>query len=99
MATHTIATGEIGLHEVTLSANTTDTVNIADDWKVAEIISDGADDLYVTGDGSTPTVGGANTRRLPGGAVTVANIRLSPSNGAVVKLKSAGTPTFSVQLP
>lgn len=98
MASHSIAADKIGTHENTLVADTEDTVTIADNWKEAEIVSDGTADLYVTGDGSTATVGGANTYRIPfaGGAI-VARVRLAPSNGATVKLISSGTPTYTVQ--
>lgn len=81
----------------TLSADTVDTVNFTQFTPYVEITTDGAALMYVTVDGSTPTVGGKATRVLPASPST-RTIRLGPGRGktAAIKLISAGTPTYWV---
>jgi hypothetical protein len=66
--------------------------------KRVEILSDGAADIYVTVDGSTPTVAGTNCWRIPAvPGSTILDVRDAiPDDAVVVKLISAGTPTYSV---
>lgn len=96
MATTTLTSGQIHA-EATLTANTVDTVNFAVFTPYMEVVHDGTAALSITFDGSTPTVGGANTYILPA-AVGSRTYRLGPSLGSnpVVKLKSAGTPLYWV---
>lgn len=96
MATYEVESGDVGAHAKTLSAATVDTVTFAADVEIVEIVSDGASAMYVTADGSAPTVAGANTWLLPAGAPSTRTLRTVLSNGATVKLISAGTPTYSV---
>lgn len=97
MASYSVTTGQIGVHGKTLVASTVDTVTYAEDIPQVTVVSDGAAALFYTLDGSTPTVNGANCYILPAGAVSV-DARWIPTSGAtVVKLISAGTPTYSVQ--
>lgn len=100
MASYSVTSGQIGAHGKTLVASTVDTVTFADDIPRVRVINDGAAALFITVDGSTPTVNGANCYILPAGAVTseVYSGRMARDEGAtVVKLISAGTPTYSVQ--
>jgi hypothetical protein len=109
MATYTVASGQLAIHAKTLAANAVDTVTftIGDPhggagWanvpKQVEILSDGAADIYVTVDGSAPTVGGQNCYRLPAfaGATVIDVEDADPQDAVLVKMISAGTPEYSV---
>lgn len=109
MTSYTVQMGQIGAHAKTLTANAVDTVTFAlgadqsvSGWgdvpKRVEIITDGAADIYVTVDGSTPTVAGAGTYRVPAlPGSTVIDVRdNNPQDQVVVKLIAAGAPTYSV---
>lgn len=92
MATYTSSAGDLAVHAKTTAANTVDTVTLTGHSGLSEIICDGAADLYFTADGSTPTVAGANTYRMPAGSAGVRYVQ----GGAVIKLISAGAVTYSV---
>lgn len=98
MATYATSAGDIALHAKVTTANTVDTLTLTGYRGPGEIISNGADELYYTVDGSTPTVGGNNTYRLPAGAIS-SRVFLGAVAGAdtIVKVKSAGIVTYSVQ--
>lgn len=107
MATYTVPNGHIGAHAKTLVAATVDTVTFAlgstgtPGWarmpKQVEILTDGTADIYVTVDGSTPTVAGTATYRVPAlPGATVIDLNDSQTTAVEVKLISAGTPTYSV---
>lgn len=108
MADYSVPNGHVGVHAKTLTASVVDSVTFAlgtastPGWarmpQAVEILSDGAADIYVTVDGSTPTVAGTNCWRVPAlaGASTF-DVRDSVATDVVVvKLVSAGTPTYSV---
>jgi hypothetical protein len=81
----------------TLVASTVDTVTLGRDFNEVEILNrDGTAAIYFTVDGSTPTVGGDNALVIPAviGSVTESTLDISGTN--VVKLISAGTPSYSV---
>lgn len=97
MATYTLAAGDVGVHDKTLVASTVDTVawpaGVVSD--LVEVLNDGATDIFVTVDGSAPTVAGGATWEVSPGTARV----LRTPGGVVpttVKLISAGTPTYSV---
>lgn len=97
MAEHTIAKGDLGAHNVTLTANTVEVVAFSEDLDEITIVAlDGTAAVYITVDGRTPTVGGAATRVMPAaiGTMTLKDRITGPS---VVKLISSGTPKVSVQ--
>lgn len=108
MTAYEVPSGHVGVHEKTLTASVVDTVTFdpgdpgAPGWgrlpRSVEVLSDGAADIYVTVDGSTPTVAGTNCYRLPASAgATVIDVRDSDATDAVVvKLISSGTPVYSV---
>lgn len=98
MTTYTANAGERAVHAKTLTAATVDIVNLGGWWDRVEIANvDGAAAIYVTVDGSTPTVGGANTYVLPAAIGTlVLKVRKPISSVAQVQLKSSGTPVYSV---
>ncbi len=108
MADYVVPAGHVGVHEKTLAAATVDTVTFqlgsasSPGWasrlpRAVEILSDGADDIYATTDGSTPTVTGTNCYRVPAAAgSTVIDVSDDdPTDEVVVKLISAGAPTYS----
>lgn len=81
---------------VTLVANTVSTITLAVIANKVEIVNvDGASAVYVTVDGTTPTVGGDGAWVLP---AAIGSLELMPrtSSRTVVKLISAGTPKVSV---
>lgn len=101
MASYTVAAGEHGAYRKTLVASTVDTVTFDVDLDKVEVIGDGSSDIFVTVDGSTPTVDGKATFILPAGAITSRVIVTNWENrkaagGTVVKLVSSGTPVYSV---
>lgn len=98
MASYAVNAGEIAAHDKTLTAATVDTVTLTDAFGAVEVLTDGASAVYVSVDGSTPTVSGAKTYRIPASGTQVRTIALGdgPVSGALIKLISTGTPTYSV---
>jgi len=96
VATYAIAENDLAAHDKVLVASTVDTVTFHDTPRLVEVLTDGAAAIYVTVDGSTPTVSGAGTYKLP----AVASSRVIPHGriGQPVKLISSGTPTYSVSV-
>ncbi len=108
MAEYAVPSGHIGAHAKTLVGNVVDTVTFqtgspsSPGWgrmpKQIEVLSDGADDIYVTTNGSTPTIGGTHCYRIPPlpGASVIDVQDEDRLDAVVVKLLSDGTPTYSV---
>lgn len=97
MASYSVAAGKIGAYAKLAVASTVDTITFADEVQEVEVSSDGAAALYVTTDGSTPTVAGANTWVLPSGGAWVRVLRAQVGNGGTtIKVISSGAPTYSV---
>lgn len=93
MATYTVAAGDLAAHNKVLVASTVDTVDFGGDIPAdVEVQTDGTAAIYVTLDGTTPTVGGVNTYRIP---AAICVLRL-PAGTHALKLISLGTPTYSV---
>lgn len=95
----------IKAYHSTLAAATVDTVTL-DAWgKYLLVINKStADYIYVTTDGSAPTVEGANTYCVsPGQSKVLFNEGVEPepalalSGSTVVKLISSGTPKYGVE--
>lgn len=80
----------------TLVANTVAPLTFDYDFGRVEITTDGAADLYVTTDGTTPSIAGTGSHWLPAG---MGSVELPAARGAVtvVKLISPGTPKVSVR--
>lgn len=97
MAAYSVAAAEVGAIAKTLVAATVDTITFTGrDCDAVEVVTDGTAAVYVTVDGTTPTVAGANTYPLPAASVPVSRIMSVGSAGAtVVKVISAGTPVYS----
>jgi hypothetical protein len=109
VAEYTVPAGHIGVHEKTAVAGSVDTVTFevgaasAPGWarrlpRQVEILTDGAAAMYVTVDGSTPTVAGSHCYPVPAAAgSTVIDVRdANAIDAVVVKLISSGTPVYSV---
>jgi hypothetical protein len=97
VATHTVASGEVAAHAITLVANTVETVAFEGGLGTVTVLShDGTSPVYFTTDGTTPTVAGAHCWCVPAavGAFTVPVSTYGPNS---IKAISAGTPTISVQ--
>jgi hypothetical protein len=97
--TYTLALTDLGLYGKTLTANSEDQITVARshafDVVALALLSDGTAAMYFTTDGTAPTVGGANTRELPAGAIAQLTFSL-PLNQTTVRLISAGTPKYSL---
>lgn len=93
MADYTVGEDKLAAHDKTLAASTVDTVTFFDAPSSVEVLSDGAAKIYVTTDGSAPTVGGDGTRIIPDSPCAR---MIGMESGKAVKLVSAGTPTYSV---
>jgi uncharacterized protein YjlB len=99
MADHAVAATEVGKHALTLVAATEDVVTFDRDCPEVEVVSDGADALYVTvggADAPAATVAGDDTYVLPAGVTSSRRITVRASGDTEVHLISAGTPTYSV---
>lgn len=92
MATINIAAGKIAANAKTLVAATVDTVTFADDVHRVEVYNAGTGTIYFTTDGSTPVAAADGTWELPANTVR----QVDRVSGNVVKLISAGTPTYTV---
>lgn len=77
MASHTVTRAK----HSTLSGSTVDTITIAGVSSVEVYNRDSTTDLYASGDGTTPTVGGDNTDIVPPNSAVV--IELSSGVSAV----------------
>jgi hypothetical protein len=81
---------------VTLTADTVATVTLSVDADLVEILNvDGTAEVYVTVDGSVPTVGGDGAWVLPA-AIGSLELKTYTAGATVVKLISSGTPKVSV---
>lgn len=98
MASYSVASGEVAAYSKTLVASTVDTVTFTDDRFQIRVHNDtGTAAIHFTVDGSTPTVNGATTYRVPAFAGAYAEVTTQGGSGTeVVKLISSGTPTYSV---
>lgn len=96
MANYSIAAGQRAVHDKTLVANTVDVVTVTPSVRQIEILSDGIAAIYVTIDGSTPTVSGSNTIKVPSGSASSTVVDTPATLGEVVQLISSGTPKYSV---
>jgi len=79
----------------TLAASTVDTVNLSHPDVKVNVFNRGSSDIYVTLDGTTPTVAGDNTFIVP--ANTARRFGLGVYAVAAVKLISASTPPYTVE--
>ena len=98
MATYSLAAADIGAYDKTLAAATVDTVawpaGAPIEW--VRIINEGAAGIYITTDGTNPTVSGATTVKVPAGTFAVLK---GPSDGAAtVKLIAAAACAYSVSV-
>jgi hypothetical protein len=89
-------TATLSAVDKTLVASAVDVVTFDHDCDQVSVAADGIAKLYFTVDGSVPTVGGQNTYELPA-AVSVRTVPVPTAGGTVVKLISAGTPTYTVE--
>lgn len=97
VADYTVPAGHVGVHAKTLVGGTVDTVTFTgEDLSEVEVLTDGSDDIYVSfGAMAEPAIGSSDCWRvpaLPGSSV----LPVRTSNDTVVKLISAGTPTYSI---
>ena len=93
-----LTAGQRGAYAKQLAANTADTVQFPEQTSVT-VWTDGTAAVYVTCDGSVPTVAGAGTWEMPAGAAgsrTFPGVIAGSETGTLVGLISAGTPRYSV---
>lgn len=94
MADHTILAAAVGKHNVTLTPDTVDNFTFAKDPDAIAVLSNGAEELYFTVDGTEPTIGGTHCWKMlavPGERRVVHNRPSAP-----VKVISEGAPEISV---
>lgn len=92
MATYSVVRAK----HATLVASTVDTINLSADHKVVQVHNrDGVSAIYFTVDGTTPTVGGDDILVFP---AAIGWVDVPVGDNAAVKLISAGTPAYSVQV-
>lgn len=106
MANFTVPNGHVGAHAKTLTATEIDTVTFelgnpnTPGWaqipRRVEILNDGDGDIYATTDGSDPTAAGSHCWRVKPGSVILDVRDANEFDQVVIKLISAGTPTYSV---
>lgn len=96
MASYSVAGDELGVRDKALVAATADTVTFHKDCDRVEVMNvSGAAAIYFSVDGSVPTVSGAKTYHLPSTASSL-TVNVAGGGETVVKLISAGTPTYDV---
>lgn len=93
---YNVAHGMRGVHKNTTIADTIDIINFDRSCGSVRFISNGADDFYVTLDGSDPTIGGANCERMPAGVISVMTLTDFGNDITVVKVRSASPVVYSV---
>lgn len=100
MATINLTAGQTSTTNNTLTANTADTVNFTGLVSFVEIETDGAAAMVVTVNGTAPdtSAGAAGTQFIFPASPSVRTIKLGPNTGQnpAIKLKSTGTPNYSV---
>lgn len=95
--TTTIAAGEISSGIVTTTVGQVDTVNFGRDVDQVLVMNyDGADWLFFTTDGSTPTVGGKNCFAVVPGAGAGLVVSVGGGGQTAVKLISATATKYLV---
>lgn len=99
MANFQVAATGYSSQDNTLTANTVDTVTFLGAALSVEVMTDGTAAVYVTVDGTVPTISGANTYKLPAvGSWNTLTLSVPNESAPVVQLKSAGTPVYSVSI-
>lgn len=83
------------MYAKTLTADSIDVVGFAGSVEEVEVLSDGSAAIYLTVDGSDPSVAGGDCYELPALPCTRV-IPVRNYESVTVKLISAGTPMYSV---
>jgi hypothetical protein len=98
MAEYKVAATEIGAHKKKLTAEAVDTIVFARAVAAVRIVTDGADWIYYTTDGSVPVVGSSSCHAIPAMAmIDIVDLReQGPASGRTIKMISAGTPTYDI---
>lgn len=96
MPVHKVGRGEVGVHELALAANTVDAVEFSSDLTRVEVVKDSGAAIYFTIDGSEPSIKGTDCFYLPAGVACSREVSSPAYKTTVVRLISAGTPTYSV---
>ena len=92
MASYTVARSK----HATLVAATVDTITLERDYSQVEIVNRGTEDIWATVDGSTPVAAADDTIFVGTGQFLVLSMPTTGAGTDVVKLISAGTPSYSV---
>lgn len=96
MAEYKVATTEIGAHKKKLGAETVDTIVFERAVAAVRIWTDASDWIYYTTDSSVPVVGANDCHAIPPvSMLDIVDFRdAGPASTRVIKLISAGTPTY-----
>jgi hypothetical protein len=96
VADYTVASGDQGKYEITLTPNVESTVTFSEDLDEVEISNDnGVGRVYFTVDGTTATVRGANCRQIPA-ALHYVRPRVYRNGNTVVRFISEAATMVSV---
>lgn len=93
----TLSAGDIATPTIALSAATIDTVTFGDDCDKVEVFTkDGTAEVFFTVDGTSPSTSAKNSYYLPAVAGSSLEVTVPTSGKSVVKIISAGTPSYRV---
>lgn len=82
----------------TLTADTVETIELDANYSTVEVMNvDGVDEIYVAVDGAEPDIEADDCEVLPAQISALEVRSRSQATPTVVKLKSEGTPKFSVK--
>lgn len=87
----------------TLVANQVDTITLQN-FRAVEVLNRGSDDIFVTADGSVPSINGAGTDIVPAGTSAIVRNPTpsdsfgSPPGALILKMISAGSGRYSLGL-
>jgi hypothetical protein len=103
MADYEVKRGEIGVYDKTLTPDVIDTVvfNAEQAIDLLEFMTDGAGAIYLTTDGSDPTISGAHCRKIPA-VRSVRTVRVAEDaqhTEITLKLLSEGAPEYDISKP
>lgn len=95
----TVVKGDISTEDLTTVAATVDTITIQEDWDRIRIETNGADELIVTTDGTTPAAASHTSQIVPKqvGAAVVRELNIRTQGNTTIKLLSATAVVYRIE--